>query len=439
MISYTVVPPGKISGVIEMPGDKSITHRAYILSSLAKGKSILKGVLRAEDCDHTRGIMEALGVNIEQVSDTEFEVEGVGLKGLKAPKQILDVGNSGTGIRLLSGLLAAQNFSSTITGDASIQKRPMKRVVEPLTKMGAKIESKNGNAPLTFAPAGGLQGIFYPMPVSSAQVKSCLMLAGLYALGETVVVDPGKSRDHTEKMFELFEIPYEKYPMISEGEMNNGDKITVSPLIQDFKARVVQVPGDFSSAAFFISLALIHPNAELTIKNVGLNDTRRALLDIYLKMGADIKINYHAKEVGEPYGDLIVKTSQLKGIEISGEIIPKLIDEIPIFCVVASQASTPSVVKNAEELKVKESDRIATTVSELKKFGVDITATPDGMIINPSSKIHAAKATSHGDHRIAMSSAILATLALGESEIIDIECVNTSFPNFWALLEKICR
>jgi 3-phosphoshikimate 1-carboxyvinyltransferase len=427
MINYTVVPAQKLHGEILVPGDKSVTHRAFILSSLAEGKSKLTGALEAGDCMNTMKIMTQLGVPITKIKSGEYEVRGVGLQGLRQSQTILDVGNSGTGIRLLTGLLAAQKFESQITGDASIQKRPMERVIKPLTSMGASITSQNGLAPLKIHAATQLHGITYAMPVSSAQVKSAIMLAALFAQGETVISDPGISRDHTERMFQLFDIPV---------QFQKG-LVRVSAA-KPFKAKNIVIPGDFSSAAFFMVAGLIHPNAEIKILNVGLNPSRAALLEVLKTMGANIQVELTSGATGEPTGNITVKSSQLKGIELSGEMISILIDEIPIFCVLASQASSQSLVKDAQELKVKESNRIASTVSELMKMGVHISATDDGMIIEPSPQIHGADVDSHGDHRIAMSCAILGLMAQSETTISDIECVNTSFPNFWSLLEKIC-
>lgn len=422
-------PSNSISGEITVPGDKSISHRAVMLGSIAQGLTEIDNFLMGEDCLSTIDCFRKMGVNIDILRNGKVKIKGNGLRGLVEPKNILYTGNSGTTTRLIAGILAGQPFTSILDGDESIRRRPMKRVAEPLRQMGAQIDGiDSGNfAPLTIK-GGNLKGINYNSPIASAQVKSCVILAGLYAEGETIFVEPHKSRDHTELMLQSF-----------GGNVNvEGTTVTNTPVKELYGQHVI-VPGDISSAAFFITLGLIAPNSQLLIKNVGLNPTRTGILDVYTKMGANIEIQNIRRFNNEPVGDIVASTSNLKGVEISGDLIPRLIDEIPIIAVAATQAEGVTVIKDASELKVKESNRIKTVVDELKKMGADIEETDDGMIIKGSAPLTGAKVESHNDHRIAMSMSIAGKIASGETEIGNSECVNISFPGFYKILERISK
>ena len=425
-MNKTIKPIKSINTVMTVPGDKSVSHRAVMFGSIANGDTEITGFLTGDDCMSTISCFKKLGIDIE-VNGEKVVVHGKGLHGLKAPKELLDVGNSGTTIRLISGLLAGQDFNCRLNGDASIQKRPMNRVIKPLSQMGANIKSTNdGYAPLEIT-GSKLKGIEYKMPVASAQVKSSILLASLYADGETVVIEDAPSRDHTEIMLNYF----------GADIRNDNGRITSKP-VKELYAKPVAVPADISSAAFFIAAGLLTPNSEITITNVGINKTRTGILDAFLQMGADIKIKNERLAGGEPVGDIVVKTSKLKAITLGGEIIPRMIDELPVFAVAALAAEGTTVIKDAQELKVKESNRIATMIEELGKMGADIEETEDGMIIKGGQKLHGAVTYSHLDHRVAMSIAIAALNADGETAITDADCVGISFPDFYERLEN-CR
>ena len=425
-MNKTIKPIKSINAVMTVPGDKSVSHRAVMFGSIANGDTEITGFLTGDDCMSTISCFKKLGIDIE-VNGEKVVVHGKGLHGLKAPKELLDVGNSGTTIRLISGLLAGQDFNCRLNGDASIQKRPMNRVIKPLSQMGANIKSTNdGYAPLEIT-GSKLNGIEYKMPVASAQVKSSILLASLYADGETVVIEDAPSRDHTEIMLNYF----------GADIRNDNGRITSKP-VKELYAKPVAVPADISSAAFFIAAGLLTPNSEITITNVGINKTRTGILDAFLQMGADIKIKNERLAGGEPVGDIVVKTSKLKAITLGGEIIPRMIDELPVFAVAALAAEGTTVIKDAQELKVKESNRIATMIEELGKMGADIEETEDGMIIKGGQKLHGAVTYSHLDHRVVMSIAIAALNADGETTITDADCVGISFPDFYERLEN-CR
>lgn len=415
-----------LKGEITIPGDKSISHRAIMLGSLAEGVTEISNFLQGADCLSTMECFRNMGVDIEN-KDGLVTIHGNGLHGLKQPKDTLDVGNSGTTTRLMSGILAAQNFTCTLNGDASIQKRPMGRIITPLSQMGADIISikDNGCAPLKIT-GKTLHGIHYNSPVASAQVKSSILLAGLFADGETSVTEPYVSRNHTELMFHYFGVD------ISTQETT----ATVAPA-DKLMGQKILVPGDISSAAYFIAAGLIVPNSELIIKNVGTNPTRDGILKVCEAMGASISYENMQETSGEPTADVIVKTSHLKGTTIGGSIIPTLIDEIPMIAILACFAEGTTVIKDAQELKVKESNRIDVMVENLKEMGADITATEDGMIIHGGKPLHGAKIDSKLDHRIAMSFAIAGLCAEGETEILGAECVNISFPTFYEDLEGL--
>ena len=408
-----------LKGTVTVPGDKSISHRSIMLGSLAGGITEVHGFLNGADCISSMNCFRQMGVTIDHSGDTVI-IHGKGLHGLQAPTETLDVGNSGTTTRLMSGILAAQDFKSRVIGDASICRRPMKRIMTPLSMMGADIVSENGNdcAPLLIN-GKPLHGIHYDSPVASAQVKSCILLAGLYADGETSVTEPYVSRNHTELMFDAFGVDIH----------TSGTTATVKPADRLYGQKIM-VPGDISSAAYFIVAGLITPDSVITIKNVGTNDTRNGILEVVKMMGGSITYD-SLNQPGEPAANITVKTSDLKGCVIEGALIPKLIDEIPIIAIMACFAKGQTIIKDAQELKVKESNRIDVMVQNLSAMGADITATDDGMIINGGKPLHGAVIDSHLDHRIAMSFAITGLNADGETEILGSDCVNISYPVFY--------
>ena len=413
-----------LRGTIDVAPDKSISHRSVMIGSIAKGKTSIQNFLMGEDCLSTIDCFRKMSVPID-IDGNRVTVTGQGLNGLKKPEELLYTGNSGTTTRLLCGLLSAQRFQSILDGDASIRKRPMDRVINPLREMGAKINGTNGGyTPITI-DGKALQGIEYKLPVASAQLKSALILAGLYAQGNTLITEPRPSRNHTELMINGFG------GNISS-EMN---RITVNP-VEELFGHEITVPGDISSAAFFIVAALIVPNSELRIRNVGLNATRTGILDVLLSMGASIKIEESGEGI-EPAGDLIVKSSSLKGTEIGGDLIPRLIDELPVLAVAAAFAEGSTVIRDAEELKVKESNRIDAMAAEMKKAGADVTATEDGLIIRGGKELQGADFESYHDHRIAMSMAVLALAAEGMSRIQNHHCISISYPDFFQTLRAI--
>lgn len=419
MSALTITPHGPLRGTIQVPGDKSITHRALILGALAEGSSTIRGYCPGEDCLHTLRALQALGVPI-QVEPDEIRVSGKGLAGLTEAGEPLDCGNSGTGLRLLAGVLAGQPFSSILTGDHSLRSRPMGRIVKPLRMMGATIQGRKGGelAPLAIQ-GGALKGIEYQSPVSSAQIKSAVLLAGLFAEGETRFSEPMPSRDHTERLFRYLGIPYaiEKQTLVLPGRPT-------------FAAKDLAVPGDVSAAAFFIVGASLVPDSEVTIVNIGLNPARTGILDILGEMGADIHILNRRDQVGEPVGDLVVRPAPLRGIAITAAQVPKMIDEFPIFCVAAALADGPTTVIGAEELRVKETDRIHAMATELTKLNVPIQETPDGFTLQGGARIKGANCTSHGDHRVAMAMAIAALTGDAPTTIHDTDCIATSYPQF---------
>ena len=422
---------------IKIPGDKSISHRSIILGSIAKGKTEITNFLNGEDCICTQKAFESLGVEIEtNFHDSEnpiVKIQGKGMEFLRAPNNDIYLGNSGTGMRLLTGLFSGLNFKSVLTGDESLSSRPMKRVIDPLSLMGANIESSEGKAPLIIYGSSHLKGINYKSPVSSAQVKSSLLLAGLNADGVTTIIEPEKSRDHSERMLDYFQSPISYH--------HGSLEVSIRRLEKPLQAQRVKVPGDISSAAFFMVAAAIVEDAEVELLNVGINPTRTGIIDVLTMMNIDFSIHNLREEGKEPIADIIVKSSNIKACEISGDIIPRLIDEIPIIAILAAQAKGTTVIKNAEELKVKESNRIATTVSMLKQLGVKVEETDDGMIIEglagrefPGGDASIIVIDSKGDHRIAMSSAIAGLHSAKPVEILKSEFVNTSFPSFFKYL-----
>ncbi len=418
----------KLSGTITVPADKSITHRSIMLSSVAEGKSYVNNYLQSDDCLMTMNAFKQMGVNIEQ-KDNSLIIDGVGINGLKNPVKEIYAGNSGTTTRLLSGVLAGQKFSSTITGDASLSKRPMKRVIEPLSLMGVNITAKDNNfLPMTINANGNLKAIDYISPVASAQVKSCILFAGLYADGTTTVTEPIKSRDHSEKMFKTFgaDISVDGLKVI----VNHCDKLY---------AQEVTVPCDISSAAFFIVAGLIVPNSNIKILNVNINKTRDGVLTVLKSMGADIVLDNVRTVSGEDVADIEIRSSKLNSTSFGKEIVPSLIDEIPIIVLAATQAEGQTVISGAKELKVKESDRIHSVASQLNKMGADIQETDDGFIINGPAKLKGATVDSFDDHRIAMMLSIAGLIAEGETEVLKSDCVKISFANFYEVLKQICK
>lgn len=421
-----IKPISRIRENITIPGDKSISHRAIMLSSIAEGESNIFNFLMAEDCLNTIECFRQMGVSID-ITDEKVNVKGVGLRGLKKPSKRLHVGNSGTTIRLISGILAGQNFQCEITGDKSIEKRPMKRIISPLKEMGADIESieVDGFAPLKIQ-GKRLKAINYKMPVASAQVKSAIILASLYAEGETVIEEIQKSRDHTERMLNY----------LGADIREDGLKVYSKPIIR-LQGKDIYIPSDLSSAAFFICLGLIAKDAEILVKDIGLNPTRTGIIDVLLKMGANLEITNERTLNGEIIGDIKVRSSKLKGINISGDIIPRLIDEIPVIAVVAALAEGKTIISNAEELKVKESNRIKAIVTELKKIGANIEETEDGMIIYGKSALAGGIVESYDDHRIAMALSIAGMVSNEGVQINGAECVNISFPKFYDIINRM--
>ncbi|BDG36547.1 3-phosphoshikimate 1-carboxyvinyltransferase [Saccharococcus caldoxylosilyticus] len=417
-----------LQGIIHVPGDKSISHRAVMLGAMARGTTTIENFLPGEDCLSTIDCFRKMGVVIHQ-DGSHVVVEGKGRDGLQEPSDILHVGNSGTTARLLLGILAGCPFHACLIGDESIAKRPMGRVTKPLKMMGARIDGReHGNYTPISIRGGELQPIHYESPVASAQVKSAILLAGLATAGTTAVTEPNRSRDHTERMIRLF------------GGNVAVDGLTVSVTgPQQLAGTSIYVPGDISSAAFFLAAGAVVPNSEITLKNVGLNPTRTGIIDVLQKMGADITIANVRNEQTEPFGDITVRTSRLAATEISGELIPRLIDEIPIIALLATQAEGTTVIKDASELKVKETNRIDTVVTELRKLGAEIEATEDGMIIHGKSALKAEEAVvdSHGDHRIGMMLAIAACITKGAVHLKRPEAVAVSYPAFFDHLHSL--
>ena len=420
-----------LKGTVSVPGDKSISHRGIMFGSIADGTTEIHNFLPGADCLATIRCFRTLGIEIEQEGST-VTVHGKGLHGLSAPSHILDVGNSGTTTRLLSGILVGQPFESKLSGDESLNSRPMKRIIDPLTQMGADISSilHNGCAPLYIAPSR-LHGIHYDSPVASAQVKSCILLAGLYGNGETSVTEPGLSRNHTELMLKEFGADIRS--------VHNLDCSRTTAIIQpgrELHGQKLTVPGDISSAAYFIAAGLIVPDSEIRITNVGINPTRAGILKVCEDMGARIELSNERTEGGEKIADITVRTSRLHGTVIEGDIIPALIDEIPVIAVMAAVAEGTTVIRDAAELKVKETDRIETVTDNLKAMGCDVTPTEDGMIIN-GGKLKGASIHTLLDHRIAMAFSIAALAAEGRTRILDSKCVDVSYPAFYDTFEEL--
>ncbi len=427
MHSVMIRKANRLSGTITLPGDKSISHRALLLGAIADGKTTIRGLSTAQDVMSTSSCLQALGVNIEN-KHGDAVVHGVGLSGLKKSRVFLYAGNSGTTMRLLSGILAGQPFSSVLDGDASLRRRPMNRVIEPLKLMGARIDaSENGVAPFRVA-GGGLHGITYKMPMASSQVKSAVLLAGLYAEGETVVVEPAPTRNHTEIMLRAMGVSVE----------NGNGSITIKPQAVS-ACELLDVPGDISSAVFFLAAGLLVPGSEVKMLGVGLNPTRAHVLKALEGMGAIVTVENRETHAGEERGDLRVKTSELRSFEISGRDVPLVIDEIPMLAMLATQAKGVSKIRDAKELRVKESDRIEAIAVNLQKMGAQVKAYDDGMDITGPVALKGTSIQTFGDHRIAMAFAIAGLIAKGETVIDDAGSAAVSFPEFFDTLEALQR
>lgn len=423
-LQFIVQPGGKLSGHIRVPGDKSISHRTIMLGSLAEGTTEVTGFLEGEDALATLAVFRSMGVQIEGPDKGNVTIHGVGMHGLKDPQKNLDVGNSGTSIRLLSGLLAGQSFGVTMSGDSSLAKRPMLRVTDPLSLMGAKIDTLEGKPPLSIHSGNTLKGIDYQLPMASAQVKSCLLLAGMYADGETSVTEPAPTRDHTERM--LKGMGYDVKVDGNKVTIRGGGKLT---------AAKIDVPADISSATFFMVGAAIAPDSDITLQHVGINPTRIGVINILRLMGADISLSNEKETGGEPVADIRVRYAPLHGIEIPEDQVPLAIDEFPAIFIAAACADGQTVLTGAEELRVKESDRIQVMADGLQALGIDAEPTADGMIIQ-GGLIGSGEVTSHGDHRIAMSFAMAGLQAGGSILINDCANVATSFPGFVELAQQ---
>lgn len=414
--SLVVRPTQTLKGTATVPGDKSLSHRAVMFGALAQGDSHVRGWLAAGDTEASLRCVQALGVHIERHSESELTIHGRGeLRPAAGP---LDFVNAGTGIRLMAGIMAGQQFGSVLDGSEQLRRRPMKRIIAPLRLMGAAIEGDNDRAPLTVTPAQ-LQGIRYELPMASAQVKSAVLLAGLFADGETVVVQPGPARDHTERMLSAAGVD-----VVTEGNV-----ITLRPG-NTLKPMDFSVPGDFSSAAFLLVAGAIVPDSDLTLTGINLNETRTGLLDVLLEMGADITVTDKGLEAGEPAGDIRVRYGALKGVEVGGETVVRMIDEFPVLMVVALRAEGRTIVRDAQELRVKETDRLAVMTAELRKMGAEITETEDGFIIDGPQSLEGGRVDGHDDHRIAMSLSIAGLVADEQTIVDDARCAGDSFPGF---------
>jgi 3-phosphoshikimate 1-carboxyvinyltransferase len=423
---YKIQPDGVLQGTIQVPGDKSISHRAVMLSAIASGISHIKGFLSGADCLATLAAFRAMGVNIECPQQDYLIIHGVGLEGLKAPTFELDLGNAGTAIRLLAGILAGQSFVSILTGDDSLKQRPMARILQPLRQMGASIEAANGDKPpLKIQGNPFLKGITYDLPIASAQIKSCLLLAGLYARGEMLIREPVSSRDHTERMLRAFHCPIKR-----------EDAVLHLSAPKTLQATSILVPGDISSAAFFLVGAIIARNSHLLLTNVGINPTRDGILTILKQMGANITVLRQHEVNEEPVADIEVKSSALKGITIDPKLVPLAIDEFPAIFIAAACAEGNTILRGAQELRVKESDRIRTMTEGLLKLGINVIEYPDGVMIE-GGKLTGGLVNSYGDHRVAMAFALASLGAQSEISVSNCDNVSTSFPNFVELARTV--
>jgi len=422
----TIQPKSRLRGEICPPGDKSISHRSVIIGAIADGVTDIENFLPGDDCIATIRAFENMGVNVEGAGTSNVRVHGAGLDGLKEPGDVLDVTNSGTSMRLISGILAGSPFYSVITGDSSLRSRPMKRIAEPLRLMGAQIYGRKGDlAPLTIL-GGGLKPVHYQTPVASAQVKSCVLLAGLFTDGETVITEPAESRDHTERMLRAFGAVVTSHGLTR--------KIMGRPKLM---GHTITVPGDISSASYFLVAAMLCRDSEIVLRNVGVNPTRNGILEALKAMGGQISLKNCREESGEPVADLHIQSSQLKGRDFGGDLIVRMIDEVPLLAVAATQADGETRIRDAAELRVKETDRIAATVSELRKLGAQVEELDDGMVIAGGDRLKGGQCESHSDHRMAMSLAVAGLISESETTIHDVSCINTSFPGFWRILSSL--
>ncbi len=416
----------RLRGAVTVPGDKSISHRVLLLGGIADGVSTVRNWLPAADCQATLGAIRALGVTVDQQSATELRIHGAGLHGLSPPTGPVDCQRSGTTMRLLAGILAGQSFTSILDGHTGLRRRPMERVAVPLRAMGAMVMTQNGRPPLTIT-GGNLGGIEYHLPVASAQVKSAIVLAGLYAKGNTIVRQPGPARDHTERMLKA------QGAHLSSRE----DCLVLTPVPRTLAPLSITIPADFSSAAFPLVASLLVPNAELTVKGVGVNPTRIGLLDVVASMGADIICLNQAEQQGEPVADLVIRAGQLKGVEVAGQTVVRMIDEFPILAVAATQAEGKTLVRDARELRVKETDRIAAIVAELRALDASIQERDDGFEVQGPTRLRGGPVHSHGDHRLAMALVVAGLIAEGETVVEGVEVIADSFPNFVSLMQEL--
>ena len=426
MTSYRVEPADSVAGSITVPGDKSISHRAVMFGALAQGRTHVRGFLDGEDCLATMRIVEHLGARVERPASTEVIVDGVGLHGLRAPTTTLDMGNAGTAMRLFMGVLSAQPFDSTLVGDASLMRRPMERAARPLREMGAAIDTEDGHPPVRIRGGAKLQGIRYEMPVASAQVKSAVLLAGLYAEGTTTVVEPAVTRDHTERMLQSFGV-----------DVRARDGVVSLLPAAAMQGTSLQVPGDISSAAFFLVAACLGAREPFTIRDVGVNPTRTGILDMLALMGADLRLIHHRNWGREPVADIEVRPSRLRGVRVPERLVPLAIDEFPAFFVAAACAEGETLVTGAEELRVKESDRIAAMARGFDVLGIEHEVLPDGLRIRGGQPYGGGTIDSRGDHRVAMAFAVASLRASAPIEIRDVANVATSFPGFDVLANSV--
>jgi 3-phosphoshikimate 1-carboxyvinyltransferase len=423
--------PRRISGTVSPPADKSISHRSAMFNAIAEGEAVIENFLRGADCQATLNCLRRLGVKWRWRDDGALQINGSGKDGLREPSSVLDCRNSGTSIRLLTGLLAGQPFFSVLTGDASLRSRPMSRVVGPLRQMGARISGREGGAKAPLAVnGGGLNGIRYEMPVASAQVKSAVLLAGLYAKNETTVVEPAPTRDHTERMLAA---------MGAEIRFGEGPEVRLRPLSRSLGAMSMRVPGDISSAAPWLVLGTAHPDAEIRIAGVCVNPTRTGILDVLQMMGADVSLEGEQMVGAEPVADIIVRTSRLRGVVVEGAVVPRTIDELPLVALAGCLAEGETVIRQAGELRVKESDRVMTTVQGLRALGADVEERADGIRITGGKGLHGAVSFARGDHRLAMMLGVAGALARGETVVHSSESVGVSYPWFWKDLRRLTR
>ncbi len=427
-----IQPARRLRGTIAVPGDKSISHRAAILNALAEGDAVVHNFLPGEDCLSTLRVLRALGVEttLDATGETPvLHVGGRGLAGLREPAEVLDCGNSGTTMRLMCGVLAGQPFHAVLSGDASLRARPMGRVVEPLRRMGARLDGRDGarQAPLSVR-GGGLRGIAYRLPVASAQVKSAVLLAGLFADGATVVEEPAPSRDHTERMLAAMGARI--------GREGSATHLVPGDVLRPLSMRI---PNDISAAAFWMVAAAVHPDAELRLTGVGVNPTRSGIIDVLREMGADLSLDEERQVGGEPVADIVVRSSHLTGVTVAGDMVPRLIDEVPALAVAAAFAQGTTSVRDAAELRVKESDRVASVVGELRRMGVRLDEHDDGFTVEGGAPVRGAAVASCGDHRLAMALAAAALAARGETRLAGAEAVAISYPEFWGCLERVAE